>query len=377
MKIAIVGPTWPIRGGIAHYTTQLVNKLRERHEVLFVSYSRQYPQFLFPGRTQIDESSERIEAECERLISFSNPFSWRKAARRIARLRPDALVFSWVNPALAVQFRYISGVVKKLSPSTEIVFWCHNVTGHESRPLEARLTRFAFGHGDKFIVHGEQIKESFRAIDPAARVMVADLPVYDVFAAQAVSRGEARVELGIDDTSPVVLYFGFVRRYKGLAHLIDAMPAALEVLPDARLLLVGEFWDDVEEYRDAVLRLGINESVLIEDAYVPNERVAVYFRAADLVALPYVSATASGIVQVAYGFDKPVLTTRVGALPEVVLDGETGYLVPPADPEALAAAIVDFFTRGRQEEFAANVARHRDRFSWDRFIDRVEEIVDA
>ena len=372
-----MGPTWPIRGGIAHYTTQLVNKLRERHDVLFVSYSRQYPQFLFPGRTQIDDSEERIEAECERLVSFPNPFSWRRAARRIARLRPDALIFSWVNPALALQFRYISAVVKKLSPTTEIVFWCHNVTGHESRPLEARLTRFAFAHSDKFIVHGEQIKESFKELDPSARVFVADLPVYDIFATQAVTRGEARETLGIDDTSPVVLYFGFVRRYKGLAHLIDAMPAALERLPDARLLIVGEFWDDVQEYRAAVRSLGIDDSVIIEDAYVPNERVAVYFRAADLVALPYVSATASGIIQVAYGFDKPVLTTRVGALPEVVADGETGYLVPPADPEALAAAIVDFFTRGRQEEFTANVASYRERFSWDRFVEKVEEILGA
>ena len=127
-------------------------------------------------------------------------------------------------------FFSLQATVKKMSPTTEIVFWCHNVTGHESRPLEARLTRFAFAHGDKFIVHGERIKESFEKIAPAARVMVADMPVYDVFAAQAVTRGEARGALGIDSTSPVVLYFGFVRRYKGLAHLIDAMPAALEIL---------------------------------------------------------------------------------------------------------------------------------------------------
>jgi glycosyltransferase involved in cell wall biosynthesis len=377
LKIAIVGPTWPIRGGIAHYTTLMVQKLTERHDVLFVSYSKQYPQFLFPGRTQIDDSEERIEADCEPLISFANFFSWRKAARRIARERPDALVFSWVNPALAVQFRYISGVVKKLSPSTEIVFWCHNVTGHESRPLEVSLTRFAFARGDRFIVHGEQIKETFKELDPSARVMVADHPVYDVFATQAVTRGEAREELGIADDAPVVLYFGFVRAYKGLVHLIDAMPAALETLPDARLLIVGEFWDDVEEYRSAVSGLGIEGSVTIEDSYVPNERVAVYFRAADLVALPYVSATASGIVQIAYGFDKPVLTTRVGSLPEVVVDGETGYLVPPADPEALAAAIVEFFTGAGRDEFSANVARYRERFSWDRFVERVEEILGA
>ncbi|MHB8895306.1 MAG: glycosyltransferase [Candidatus Geothermincolia bacterium] len=375
MKLAVIGPTYPIRGGISHYTTLMVKHLRARHEVLFISYSKQYPAMLFPGRTQIDDSSDRIETESEALISFANPLSWRRAARRIADESPDVLVFSWVNPALAVQFRAISALVKRRSPGTRVVFWCHNVTGHESHALDALLTRLAFKHGDEFIVHGEEIKKNFLAVRPGARVAVTDHPVYDVFAEHSMTREEARDRLGLAGDAPVVLYFGFVRQYKGLSYLLQAIPEARESLPGLHLLVVGEFWDDAADYLREMRELGIEQCVTVRDSYVPNEEVALYFCAADIVALPYVSASASGIIQIAYGFDKPVVTTRVGSLPEVVEDGSTGYLVEPADHAALAGAINDFFTNDRREEFTRNVSEYRARFSWERFVEQVDEIL--
>jgi glycosyltransferase involved in cell wall biosynthesis len=375
MKLAVIGPTYPIRGGISHYTTLMVKRLRERHDVLFVSYLKQYPAFLFPGKTQIDSSSERIATDSEPLISFSNPLSWWKAARRIATFAPDVLIFSWVNPALAVQFRAISALVKRRSPRTRIVFWCHNVTGHESSPLDAALTRFAFKHGDEFIVHGDEIRKDFDALMPGAHVTVTDHPIYDVFAEHSLPADEARRRLGIDVGADVVLYFGFVRQYKGLSYLLDAVPAARAGMPGLHVLVVGEFWDSPDTYLDRIRELAIDDCVIVHDAYVPNEEVALYFCAADIVALPYVSASASGIIQIAYGFDKPVITTRVGSLPEVVEEDATGYLVDPEDSAAIARALEDFFKGGRGEEMSRNVSVYRERFSWDRFAEQVEEIL--
>lgn len=372
MRLAVIGPTFPIRGGISHYTTLLVEALRAEHEVLFVSYLKQYPDWLFPGKTQTDGSKDPIASRCERLISFWDPLSWRRAARRIAASEPDLLIVSWVNPALAVQFLYITRFVKRHSPSTRIVFWCHNVAQHERLPLNSVLTRLAFSYADHFIVTCEESERNLREMRPSASVSIAHLPTLDVFA-----RGpsdSARRLLGLEPEDRVLLYFGFVRAYKGLMHLLEAMPAARESLPGLRLLVVGEFWEDRAPYDDAVRRNALEGSVTIVDRYVPNEEVGDYFGSADLVVLPYVSATGSGIVPLAYGFGKPVLTTRVGSLPEVVSDGVTGYLVEPGDPDAIAGAIVDFFESGRGPDFAPNVAEARERFTWERFVEVVESL---
>lgn len=369
--MAVVGPAYPFRGGIAHFTTMLVENLKSRHEVCFISYLRQYPQFLFPGRTQVDSSAECARTESERLISFMNPLSWRKVARRMVEFNPDVVVFSWVSPAMAVQFRYIAGYVKRRRPGAAVLFWCHNVTQHESRPLDGALTRLALFKGDRFIVTGEGLKDSLCRLIPGAQVEVVPLPALEMFAGSARDKNAARRELGFDEGAAVALYFGFVRPYKGLVHLLGAMPSACRRVPSLRLMVVGEFWEGREEYDDQVRLLGLGERVTTHDRYVPNEEVGLYFSAADVVILPYVQASASGIVQVAYSFGKPVITTTVGALPEMVSDGVTGYLVPPADPAALAVAIIRFFEGGDPERFAREIERFRSRFTWERLVDAI------
>ena len=372
MRIAVLGPAYPIRGGIAHYTTLMVDALRKRHEVLFVSYIKQYPEILFPGKTQLDTSDEPLKTQCERLLSFSNPLSWRASARRIADFAPDMLIVSWVNPALAVQFRYISGYVKRRMPATRIVFWCHNVAQHERLPLGVALTRLAFARADHFIVTCRESEKNLALLRGGSRVTVAYLPALDIFAGG--TRADSRKDLGLDEGAAVVLYFGFVRAYKGLGYLLEAMPEAISRVPDLHLLIAGEFWEDVRPYEDTVLRLGLAERVTIANKYIPNEEVARYFEAADLVVLPYVTATGSGIVQVAYGFGKPVLTTSVGSLPEVVEDGKTGYVVEPSDPHAIAGAIAEYFIGGSSGEFSRNIAQARDSYSWERFVETVQSI---
>ncbi|MBU4194581.1 MAG: glycosyltransferase [Actinobacteria bacterium] len=371
MRIAVIGPTYPLRGGISQYTTLMVENLRRRHDVLFISFEKQYPQFLFPGRTQKDESVERIEADNEPILSFSNPLSWRKAARRACAFDPGMVIFSWVNPALAIQYRYISGYIKRRLPRGRIVFWCHNVVQHEHRSLGKLLTRIAFGRADHFIVTGRELERELLSLRPGSAVSVVPLPILDVFP-QTPSRAEARNGLGLAEGDRVVLYFGFVRPYKGLINLLGAMPEAVRRIPSLRLLVVGEFWEDRDRYSREIERTGIDRYVTIVDSYVPNEEVPRYFNSADLVVLPYISASASGIVKIAYAFGKPVVTTTVGALPESVDDGRTGFLVPPGDPGAIARAMIEFFEPGRAGEFGRNVEEYRRRFSWERFTEAVE-----
>lgn len=374
MRIAVVGPTYPFRGGIAHYTTLMVENLRSRHELLFISYRKQYPRLLYPGRTQIDDSSAGIRTENEPLLSITNPATWRDAVRRIMGFRPDIIIYSWVSPVMAPQFRYLSGRLKRGLEGVTNVFLCHNIAQHERRAVDVTLTRYAFKNADRFIVHGERSRRSLEDLIPGARVTVADHPTYDVFASSSASREKSRGELGFGARCPVILYFGFVRSYKGVIHLLRATRIALERIPDLQLMVVGEFWEGRESYDEEIARCGIGDSVTIVDRYVPNEEVATYFTAADLVVLPYVSASASGIIQISYGFNKPVVTTDVGDLSAVVEEGRTGYLVPPADPDALAKAIISFFTSGRAEDFSCNIENYRSRFSWDRLTERIESI---
>lgn len=370
----MLGPTYPFRGATGHYGTQMVNALRERHEVLFVSVKRQYPDFLYPGNTQADKSEFHITTENEPLVSYINPLSWRKAGSRICEFEPAMVIFQWPYTALAPQLRYISGYIRRRMPGVLLVFLCHNIEQHEKRPFDDALTRMAFKRGDHFIVHDEGSRRSLLELKPDARIVVAEIPTFDIFTSREMPGEQARRELGLDPEARVILFFGHVRPYKGLKSLVKALPLAAEKVPSLYLLIVGEFWEDRKLYEEEISRDGMEGRVKIVDSYVPNEDVAKYFCATDLVVLPYESATASGILQIAYAFTKPVVTTLVGGLPDVVLDGETGYLVPPGDPSALAGSIVRFFEEDRGESFARNIESYRERFSWDRLVETVERI---
>ena len=189
-----------------------------------------------------------------------------------------------------------------------------------------------------------------------------------------VGRYEARKKLGITQSDPVILFFGFVRKYKGLHHLLRAMPEIVSRLPHIKLLVVGEFGEDKEEYLNEIETYAISESIILKEGYCPDKDVELYFSAGNLVVLPYEEATQSGITQIAFGFKRPVVVTDVGGLPEVVTEGKTGYIVPPLNPEALADAIIRFFTENKEEEFSANISREERRFSWERMAQEIEEL---
>lgn len=371
MKIVLIGPAYPLRGGIAHYIALLYRHLSKRHQVDVVTFSRQYPRLLFPGKSQEERDGVDVAIPTEQLIDSINPFTWLSAARRIASKKPDLLIFKYWLPFFGPCFGFISRQVKNKT-GAKVLFICDNVIPHERRPGDVVFTRYAFSAVDYFLVQSSSVQKDLLSLWPTATWRFAHHPIYEIFG-EAIPKSEARRTLGLSDER-VILFFGYVRRYKGLQTLLKAMPLVLKTMR-VKLLVVGEFYDDESAYQTLIRDMNLQDHITVKSDYVPNDEVKLYFSACDVVVLPYSSATQSGIVQIAYQFDRPVIATNVGGLPEVVLDGKTGFLVPPDDPERLAEAIVRFYREEREDEFVANVRVEKKQYSWDRLVEVIEDFV--
>jgi glycosyltransferase involved in cell wall biosynthesis len=372
MKILIVGTAYPLRGGIAHYNALLASALAQRHTVDVITFSRQYPSLLFPGKTQQETGDIPDARPAPTLVDSINPFNWIAVGRRIRRQRYDLLIFKFWIPFFGPCFGTIAKIAKK-GTRTKVLFVCDNVIPHEHRPGDRAFTRYAFRQVDYFIVQSGAVEDDLKRFWPHAVYRKVPHPVYNIFGAP-IRKEEARVRLQLT-ASHVVLFFGYIRAYKGLAVLLEAI-AKLGDAQDIRLVIAGEFYDDETKYRTMIDDLGLGSRILLHSEYLPNSDVPLYFSAADVVVLPYLSATQSGIAQIAYHYDTPVIATDVGGLAEVVCDGVTGYIVPAGDAEALAAAIRRFFEEERGGEFEANVRVEKKRYSWEALVTAIEEMAD-
>jgi glycosyltransferase involved in cell wall biosynthesis len=374
MKINIIGAAYPFRGGNAHYTSALYLALKKKHDVRLYTYRRQYPQFLYPGTTDKDPSQAPLKIEeAVPIIDYANPISWYRTSRMIRQDPPDLLIFNWFTPFTALQYWVISALVKKYTRA-RILFICHNVVPHEPTAFDRMFTLPVLKKGDFFLVHSGEDANALKELLPEANVKKAYHPVYDIFPDPGIPANEAKNKLGAGKKT--LLFFGLVRTYKGLEYLIRALPL-LQEHGEIDLLVVGEFWDNKKKYESLISDLGIGAHVKIIDRYVPNEEVGLYFRAADLVILPYVSATGSGILQIANHFEVPCVASRVGCFPEMIDPGKTGYLVDPADPWAIAAAVTEYFGDPANEKaFRENIAAKKKEFSWDKLIETIESFLD-
>ena len=361
MKVCLVGPAYPYRGGIAHFTTVLAREFSKDDDVLVVNFKRLYPSILFPGKTQFDESESPLMVESERIIDSMNPFTFWRAARRIKIYEPDLIIFQWWQPFFAIVYASVLFFLGKVFEN-RTVFLCHNVLPHESSPVDRMLIRIGLSRVRRFLVQSREDMRNLEKIKKDATAAVHPHPIYEVFRTGTMTRERARDDLGIDGDA--VLFFGYIRQYKGVKFLLEAFAGLRR--PGLTLHIVGEFYEPKDDYMQAIETLGLEDKVVVVDRYVPNEEVEKYFLACDLVVLPYLSATQSGIVQVAYAFERPVVVTAVGGLPDVVEDGVTGYVVPPGDSGAIAGAIDDFFDKQRAGEMTRNIAAVKDRFSWAR-----------
>lgn len=383
MKLAFLGPAPPLRGGIVTYYGLLAKALTGRgHEVFWASFRRQYPGFLFPGSTQSGETAAWLDyPHRPRFVPWS-PLSWWRTYRDLAREAPRAVVIKYWLPFFAPGFWAVTWLLRRRT-AVRVIYLLDNVIAHEKYPLAGFLTRGALRQGHGFIAQSAQVRRDLETVLPGVspdRVVEAPHPVYDfgVPGRPRPTRAEARARLDLPPAARLVLFFGFIKPYKGVLHLIDAAPRLRERYGDGvRVLIVGDVYGEKQPYLERIAAAGGDEVVRLVDGFVPDELVESYFVAADLVVLPYVSATQSGIVQIAYNYDRPVVTTAVGGLPEVVLDGRTGFLVPPGDPAALAAAIERFFDEDRAAAFADAIAAEKRKYSWERMVDAIETLAGA
>lgn len=369
MKFCVIGPTYPYRGGIAQHTTLLVQHLRQAgHETRFISFSRQYPKLLY-GRDDKDPSQNPLTADALYLIDSINPFTWWQTLRQIQMFQPELVILPWWVPFWTPVWAYLSWGIKQMTPSPHLQFLCHNVLPHERGRFDTAAVRLALGRGDSYVVHAQEQAAILKTIFPQAPILTSPLPTYQKLGSQQQTK-----PLDLPDDRPLILFCGLIRHYKGLDILLNALSAVL-AQRDVHCAVVGEFWEDEAIYRQQIETLAIGDYVTIVNQYVENELLAAYVTQANVVVLPYRSATQSAVVQLAFGLGTPVITTTVGGLPDVVEHGRNGLLVPPEDPAALAQALNQYFAEQHQPKFTANLAAYKQAFSWERLVEKMIKLV--
>jgi glycosyltransferase involved in cell wall biosynthesis len=369
VKFALIGPTYPFRGGITHFTTLFARHLRRAHEVRFFTYWRQYPAWLFPGNTDRDPSTQALEEAAEPTLDSYNPASWARTARQIVAAQPDAVVLQWWTPFWIPMLAVIALAARRAR--LPVIFHCHQLVEPDSSPLEWWIARLALRLGDGFVAVTLREREMLERAFPRRPVAMGHHPAYEGFPRQNLSAGAARKMLGLPPEGPVLLAFGFVRKYKGLRYLLRALA---QVPGPAHLVIAGEFWEPEEEYLRLAAELGLEGRVTIHNRYVPNEDIEPYFAAANVMVLPYLSGSQSGAGMLGLHYGLPIIATAVGGLAETVRDGENGLIVPPADAEALARAIRRYLNEQLEANMRAEAARARDRLSWPALVAVIEEL---
>jgi glycosyltransferase involved in cell wall biosynthesis len=376
-KIAVVGPVHPYRGGIAHFTEMTAQVLVERgHDVHTVNFARQYPELLFPGKTQLEPggAAPAVVRDAPRVLDSINPLSWFRTGFHLRDVAPDAVIFQYWMPFFAPAYGVVArGLQRHYGiPSLAVV---HNALPHERHLGDALLSRFFLRACEGFVVMSDAVADDLRPLRRAETpVEQIEHPVYERFG-DPVPRAEARDALGLPDDAPVVLFFGFVREYKGLHVLLEALPQALKQVPDLHLVIAGEAYDDPARYRAIIDRHGLGGRVHWHDRYIPSAEVPRYFSAADLVAQPYVSATQSGVAQIAFHFEVPMVVTDVGGLAEVIPHEDAGFVVPPRNADALADAIARFFVEDWSDRLTEGVRQQKQQYAPERLAEAIERLV--
>jgi len=355
-KIVLIGPAYPYRGGNSLYISHLYDELKKKFDVTIINFSLLYPGLLFPGTTQEDKSNVFIkQAPSLRIINSVNPFSWFKAANVIKKINADLVIFDWWNPFFGPCFYAISKLIKKFYKN-KILFITENVISHEKRFIDKMLTKAGLKNADIFVALSRTVEENIKYYAGNRKVYKSALPVYDCYIFdESGNIGKIKTELGFQENEKIVLFFGYVRKYKGLTTLIDAMSEVLKRYPEARLLIVGEFYDSPVEYVERIKSNGLGDKVKVVQKFVPNEEVGKYYSIADVVVLPYRSATQSGILNISYGFKKPVVVTRVGSLPDDVEENKTGVVVEPDDFASVAEGICKVLELSETVDFEFNI----------------------
>ena len=371
MKIVVLGTAWPYRGGIALFNERLAREFqKENDEVITYTFTLQYPSFLFPGKTQYSEEPAPQDMNIVRKVSSVNPFNWIKVGRELKKMAPDLIVIGFWLPFMAPCLGTIARIARK-NGKTKVVSVVHNIVPHEHRIGDKMFATYFCNSVDGFVAMSDSVLNDLTLFDSVKPRVFCRHPLYDNFGKQ-VDREEALSELGLDTNNRYMLFFGLIRDYKGLDIMLKAYADSRLRKMGVKLIVAGEFYNNAEKYFELEKELGLEGEVIWHREFVPDSKVRYYFGAADIIVQPYKSATQSGVTQIAYHFEKPMIVTNVGGLAEIVPNGKAGYVVEP-DEKEIADAIVDFFGNNRQDEFKEGLLIEKRKYAWSNMTKSVKK----
>lgn len=372
MKICILGPAHPLRGGIASFNERLALQFQnEGHQVDVLTFSLQYPNLLFPGKTQFSDAKAPENIHIEVLVNSINPLNWIKTAKKINAKNYDFLIVRYWTPFLAPCLGTIAKLVKNKN-KTKVICLVDNIIPHEKHFFDSILTRYFIKGVDGFVTMSQSVLDDLKSFHVTVPITLTPHPMFDNFG-EKVTREEALQKLGLSSDYRYFLYFGLIRSYKGLDLLLEAYADEKIKKYPVKLIVAGEFYEDSNPYFAQIEKHNLSENLVLKTEFIPNDLVAHYFCAADLVILPYKNATQSGVTQIAYHFSKPMLVTNVGGLPEIVPHGKCGYAVKP-QVEDIRDAILDFLENDKKSFFDMGLESEKERFQWDKMSNTFYQI---
>ncbi|KAA5536860.1 glycosyltransferase [Taibaiella lutea] len=369
MKIIIIGTAYPFKGGLASFNERLAYALLEQgHEVKIITFTLQYPGFLFPGKSQYSTEAAPKDLKIQQSLSSVNPLTWIKTAQILKREKADLILIKFWLPFMGPSFGKVLRGAKQ-NKHTKVISILDNVIPHEKRAGDAAFTKYFLKPVDAFISMSHQVMDDLRTFEKNKPALFSPHPVYDNYG-DLMDKQVAREKLQIANEGRYILFFGYIRKYKGLDILLEAMADPRMKQENIKLIVAGEYYGDKDYYDEIINRLGIQDRLHLFTDFIPNEEVRNYFSAADVVVQPYRTATQSGISQIAYHFEKPMIVTNVGGLPEIVPDNKVGF-VTDVDKNAIADAIIKFYKENKASDFSENIKEEKKRYSWHYFTDNI------
>jgi len=373
-RLIIIGTSWPFRGGLAAYNERLATEYqRNGYDVTIITFTVQYPGFLFPGKTQMADWQAPEHLDIRQEVNSVNPINWMRTGNRIRKMKPDLVIIKYWLPFMGPCFGTIARRIRKYK-SCKVVTILDNIIPHEKRIGDRLFTKYFIKPVDAFVAMSDAVLEDTKKFNTWKPRAFCPHPLFDNFGEQ-VGKKEAKEHLGLDPEENYALFFGFIRDYKGLDLAISAYAEAGLKGTNYKLLVAGEFYADEEGYMELIREKGVGEQVVLRTDFIPDGEVKYYFCASDLVVQPYKTATQSGISQIAYHFNKPMVVTNVGGLPEIVPDGKVGFVVEKS-ADAIAGAILRFYREQLEQQFSQEAAREKEQYSWQRMVDTIGNLTE-
>lgn len=373
-KIVLLGVAHPFRGGLASYNHRLVREYQKLgYDIELSTFTLQYPSILFPGKTQLSPSPKPDDIEIIEEVNSINPFNWIKVGRRIKKLAPDLLLLKFWLPFMGPCFGTIARIAKA-NGKTKVITVIDNIVPHEKRIGDRTLSQYFVNANDGFVAMSHEVMRDLGTFDTKKPRLYSPHPIFDNFG-EKLTRDQSLQALNLDPNYRYMLFFGFVRDYKGLDLLLEAFGDDRFREKPIKLIVAGEFYNNSQQYFDQIKRLKLENHVIMHNDYIPNEKVKEYFCVSDIIAQPYKSATQSGVTQIGYHFEKSMLVTNVGGLAEIIPHHKVGYVVEP-NPQVIADALIHFYENEKQEAFEQNLIEEKKKYDWKTMVEAVDEIYD-